>query len=211
MDIQGNNKENTIKTIETYNKVASIYSNYNSEKLLQFQLEKFISLLSEKGKVLDLGCGPGRDSAYFKESGLNVVSIDLSDGMIEEAKKLNVDVIKMNMLNMTFKENEFSGIWSMASLQNVSKEDGKKLIKDLHKILNPDGILYIAVKEGEGEGLIFRERYNGQIFHAFYTKEELGNLLKENDFEILESTVSIDEDTKWIEIFAKNIKVKIET
>ena len=48
-------KDKLKQTIETYNKIAQIYANYTAQKLLQFQLSKFISLLPEKGKILDAG------------------------------------------------------------------------------------------------------------------------------------------------------------
>ena len=207
-----NAKEVIEKTIDTYNKIAPLYAKYNSNKLFQFQIAKLISFLPDKGNVLDAGCGSGRDSLYFKEEGINVISIDLSDGMIEEAKKNNVDVIKVDLLSMSFDNNEFSGVWCMATLINIPKSEAPKLIKDFHKILKPDGILYVAVKYGNTECMIEREKYNNlPLYNAFYSKEELEKLLKENDFEIIESIVSTEDDsTKWIEIFAKNIKAIIE-
>ena len=66
--------------------------------------------------------------------------------------------------------------------------------------------MYIAVKEGEGEELIEKERYwNSPRFYAFYKKDELNQLLKENGFEIIELSNSNDEGTNWIEVFAKKI------
>ncbi|MBS3175324.1 class I SAM-dependent methyltransferase [Candidatus Woesearchaeota archaeon] len=204
-------KDKLKQTIETYNKIAQIYANYTAQKLLQFQLSKFISLLPEKGKILDAGCGSGRDAEYFQDEGLQVTAIDLAEGMIDEAKKRNVNAIKMDLLDLKFDKNKFDGLWSMASFHSIPKEFGPKIIKDFHKILKPDGILYIAVKEGSGEEIIRKERYqNLPIFYAFYKKEELEKLLKENDFEIIESVNSNDEGTNWVEIFAKNIKVIIE-
>ncbi len=206
-----NIREKIKQTINTYNQIAKLYSEYTLNKLLQFQLTKFISLLPENGKVLDVGCGSGRDAAYFQEEGLNTIAIELADGMIEEAKKQNINAIKMDLLDLKFLNNEFAGIWCMATLSNIPKSETKKIIKDFHKILKPDGVIYIAVKEGNTEEILTKEKYNNlPIFYAFYQKEELEKLLKENDFEIIESVISEDEGTNWVEIFARNIKVKIE-
>ncbi len=200
-----NIKENIKKAIETYNKYASIYSEYTKNKLLQFQLASFVSMLPNKGKVLDAGSGSGRDSSYLREDGLEVVSVDISEGMIKEAGKNGVKVIKGDLLLMVSNE-EFDGIWCMATLADIPKKDNNKLIKNFHKALKNNGILFIAVKEGEGEQLIEKERYGNSLrFYALYKEDELNNLLKENGFEIIESVVSNDEGTNWVEIFAKKV------
>lgn len=200
-----NPKEKIKIAIETYNRYAKIYADYTSAKLLQFQLTNFISMLPTKGKVLDAGCGAGRDSAYLKEEGLDVVSVDLSEGMIEEAKKLGVNPVNGDLLNMKSNE-EFDGIWCMATLADVPKTEAVALLKNFHKALKVNGILYIAVKEGEGEQVIQKERYgNLPRFYAFYKKNELEELLKNNMFEIVESVQSNDEGTEWLEVFAKKV------
>ncbi|MBS3152725.1 methyltransferase domain-containing protein [Candidatus Woesearchaeota archaeon] len=200
-----NIEEKIKKAIETYNKYASIYAEHTKNKLLQFQLAKFVSMLPKKGKVLDAGCGPGRDTAYLQEDGLDVVAVDISEGMIEEAKKNDVKAIKGDLLNIISNE-EFDGIWCMATLADIPKSHAKKLIQNFYKALKKEGIMYIAVKEGEGEELIEKERYwNSPRFYAFYKKDELNQLLKENGFEIIELSNSNDEGTNWIEVFAKKI------
>ena len=200
-----NIEEKIRKAIETYNKYASIYAEHTKNKLLQFQLAKFVSMLPKKGKVLDAGCGPGRDTAYLQEDGLDVVAVDISEGMIEEAKKNDVKAIKGDLLNIISNE-EFDGIWCMATLADIPKSHAKKLIQNFYKALKKEGIMYIAVKEGEGEELIEKERYwNSPRFYAFYKKDELNQLLKENGFEIIELSNSNDEGTNWIEVFAKKI------
>ena len=186
--------------IKTYNKFSKIYADYTSQKLMQFQLNNFISMLPEKGKILDAGSSAGRDSAYFKEEGLDVVSVDFSDGMIEEAKKLDVNTIKGNLLDMSSSE-EFVGIWCMATLADIPKSEAPKLIKNFSKALKKDGILYIAVKKGDSEQIIEKERYdNSPRFYALYQKKELNDLLTSNGFIIIESN---DDENDWVEVFAK--------
>ena len=124
-----NIEEKIKKAIETYNKYASIYAEHTKNKLLQFQLAKFVSMLPKKGKVLDAGCGPGRDTAYLQEDGLDVVAVDISEGMIEEAKKNDVKAIKGDLLNIISNE-EFDGIWCMATLADIPKSHAKKLIQN---------------------------------------------------------------------------------
>ncbi|HLC58586.1 MAG TPA: class I SAM-dependent methyltransferase [Candidatus Nanoarchaeia archaeon] len=189
--------------IQTYNKIASIYKEKIENKLLQFQLTKFVSMLAEKAKVLDAGSSCGRDSAYLKEDNLDVTSIDLSEAMIKEAKDLGVETLKEDLLKIKY-DKEFDGIWCMATLADIEKKEAPTFIKNLNKALKDEGILYLAVKEGEGEHLIEKKEYeNHPRFYAFYKKEELKKLLEENGFKILELTEDIDNKNKWLEVFAR--------
>ena len=202
------NKENFMKNkiklpLEPYNKYAELYAKYTKDKLLQFQLTEFSSMLPKKGKVLDAGCGCGRDAAYLSEEGLNVTAVDICDGMINEAKKNNVLVKKQDILKLK-EQDEYDGVWCMATLADIPKTDVSKVLKNFFTSLKKEGILYIAVKEGKGEELIEKEKYgNLPRFYAFYEKEELEKLLIDSGFIVHKSTLSNDRGIKWVEIFAK--------
>ena len=199
-------KDKIKEALETYNKFAKLYADYTEPKLLQFQLNKFISLLKGK-KVLDVGCGAGRDIAYFKDEGLDVMGIDISDGLLEEAKKrVKANVKKMDLLNLKFKESEFDGVWCMATLADIPKKEAVKALQGINKILKKDGVFYVAVKEGKGEEFVKKPKYQDSIrFYSYYEQVELENLLKENGFSIVNSVISDDQGTEWVEIFAKKI------
>jgi len=200
-------KEQIKKAIENYNKIAKVYADHTSEKLLQFQLNKFISLLPKSAKVLDIGSGSGRDMAYLQEEGINVIGIDISDGLIKEAKSRfnNLNIQKIDFRKTSFKASEFNGLWCMASLSDIQKAEAPKTLKEFHRILKKEGILYIAVKEGTEEKIIKKTRYNTERFYSFYTLPELELLLKNANFEILSAIVSQDRLTSWVEIFAKKL------
>lgn len=192
------------ETIKTYDIYAEIYALNVENKLIQFQLNKFIQLLPKNATILDAGCGSGRDAKYFSEEKLNVIGIDLAKGMIEQAKKNNILVEKMDIKKMKFEKESFDGVWCMVSFSNIPKKDSKQVLKNFYNILKKEGIIYISTKHGEGENTILQEKYNNQpIFYSFYNQKELTKLIEDNGFEILESTTS--PDSKWIEIFAKKI------
>jgi len=194
--------------IPLYDKYAKAYASNTNQKILQFQLNKFISMLKKKAKILDVGCGCGRDAEYFKSEGFSVTGIDLSEGMLNEAKNKakDVELLKMDMRKLELKKNTFNGIWCMASLLEIPKNEVGIVLKEFNKVLKKEGVLYISTKEGGGEQFLKKEIYeNEPKFYAFYKQTELEDLLKENGFEILYSIVSEDEGTKWVEIFAKKI------
>lgn len=197
-------REKVKQAIQTYNKCAEVYTAHTSQKLLQFQLNEFVSLLPSKGRVLDIGCGAGRDGEYLKGEGIDVLGIDIAEKLLEEAGK-KILVKKQNFLTMRFKD-EFDGVWCMASLSDVPKEDCAKALKKFYSALKKGGVVYVAVKEGEGEKVIEKERYGGlPRFYAFYKKDELASLLAASGFEVVKSEVSNDNGVFWVEVFARKV------
>lgn len=198
--------EDKIKeAINAYNKIAQLYFKYNYTKLLQFQLNKFISMLPGK-KVLDLGCGPGRDMEYFLEEGIDAIGVDYSEEMLKLAEKIvSKDKLKhADFKNLKFKENSFDGLWCVASFSDVPKAEGEETLRKWLKILKKEGIIFISVKEGSKEEVVQKEKYqNVPRFYAYYTVVELEELLKKVGFEIVSSGITEEEDENWVEIFAK--------
>jgi len=199
-------KEKIKEAVKTYNKIAELYAKYNYEKLLQFQLSKFISLLPGK-KVLDVGCGMGRDVEYFMEEKLDVIGIDLSKKMIDEAKKrVKKGKFKvMDFTKMSFKDETFDGVWSMAAFFHIPHENMTEVLKEMNRVLKKNGVIYVAVKEGEGEKEVVTPKYKDQprVF-VLYKQIEMEEFLKETGFSIINSTTSQEElGDRWVEIFAR--------
>ncbi|MBL7101052.1 MAG: class I SAM-dependent methyltransferase [Nanoarchaeota archaeon] len=196
--------------VKTYNKIAKIYSKFTFHKVYQYPLNKFISMIPKKAKVLDAGCGSGRDAEYFKEYGFDVTAIDAAEKMVEEAKKnvKGVKFKKMDMMKTDFKDKTFEGVWAAASLLNNEKKNVPKILAELKRILNDEGVLYVSVKEGGGEEIRKVEKYNNEpIPFFYYTLPEMEELVKKAGFQIVHSGFSEDiekrKGTKWIDIYCK--------
>ena len=114
--------------------------------------KRFISYIPKGGKVLDLGCGSGRDSLFFKELGYDVTAVDGSSEMcIQAEKNIRQPVINMTFDKLSF-ESEFDGIWACASLLHVPSCDIKDVLVRIEKALKPGGYFYFSVKYGDYEG-----------------------------------------------------------
>lgn len=174
-------------TIDSYNKNAKeLAEKFKGLMDLnrRYEFQRFMELLKSKdknkfnrqkqAKILDLGCGSGDHSLYFKEKGADVVSIDLSEEMIKICmeKGLNkLNTFLMDIEHLQFDDNSFDGIWAVTSLLHVPKPKLPEVIKNLNRILKKDGILFVCVKEGKGEEMI-EDRF-GKRFFAFWEEEEL--------------------------------------
>lgn len=196
-------EEKLKEAVKTYNKIASIYAKYSEDQLMQFQLSRFESLLPGK-RILDAGSGSGRDVEYFLEDGFKPVGVDLSLGLIKEAKKRvpKGEFLKQDFRKTKFKDNSFDGIWSVTSLIHLPKEEIKKAIKEFHRLLDKDGIVYISVKKGTGSKEIKKEKYNNEprTFY-FYQQIEMEKLVKESGFKIISS----ESNDVWVELFVQKI------
>ncbi len=110
----------------------------------------------------------------------------------------------MDMLNLDFEPFLFDGIWALDSVSYIKKDLILKVLKSFNKILKQNGILFISVRKGKGEKIIKYEKVGKEeIFICFYEQIEVEELLKQANFEILNSYTEEGEHFTWINIFAK--------
>ncbi len=140
-------------SIEFYNKNAEEFYNGTIAADMSETCDKFLKYVASGGKILDAGCGSGRDSLYFMKRGYEVVSFDASEQMVRLSSELTGKLtLLMKFEDVDFKE-EFDGIWACASLIHVPKVEIEKVIKKLVQGLKGDGIFFGSFKYGEGEKL----------------------------------------------------------
>lgn len=138
-------------TLEYYNSNAQQFSDATINVDLRDIRDRFIAKLPAGSKVLDAGCGSGRDSIAFKLAGYKVVAFDASERMAEvAAKNIGQEVHHMGFLNIQY-ENEFDGIWACASLLHLDQEDLPSAFSKLQAALVSGGVLYVSFKLGRGE------------------------------------------------------------
>ncbi|EKE07682.1 MAG: methyltransferase type 11 [uncultured bacterium] len=201
------------KNISAYDLTVDQYSE-NTKNLEEPEMEhrnKFLSLIPEGGRILDLGCGPGRDSKIFSDRGYDVIGVDLSVKTIEKAKQNVPNVVfkVMDFLSLDFEKEYFDGVWFNACLLCVEKKFASEIFQSIFNILVEKGIFFVSVKEGEGEGFRFDKRYNVEKYEAYYNVEELLNILKSLNFleiEVLKPNLkSTYHERQWIDIFCSKL------
>lgn len=131
-----------IQQDEYWNKVAA-----EKEFTTPFKIDLFENHVKKNDKILDYGCGYGRTLRLLKDNGyLNLSGVDLSEKMIERAKKenpsMNYAVVKNNKLH--FEDNSFDAVLLLAVLTCIiNNKEQEMMINEIERVLKPNGVIYI--------------------------------------------------------------------
>ncbi len=168
----------------------------------EYLYKDFLELIPPHGRILDLGCGAGRDSRNFIERGYEVVSVDASTTLALLAKqKLGIDVICKTFDEIDYSE-EFDGVWACASLLHCDKAKLPDIIAKVRDALIPGGVFYASFKygefEGERDGRFFLDLNEESVVEVF---SRVSGLAIKKVWESVD--VRRDCDVKWINIVAE--------
>ncbi len=134
--------------------------------------EALLSALPDKKglKILDFGCGPGRDLAYFKSLGHLPTGLDGSKAFCEMAKAHSgCPVLHQNFIHLDLPAASFDGIFANAALFHVPRQELPRVLKILANALFPTGVFFSSNPRGTGEALN-GERYGHYLEFDEYEK-----------------------------------------
>lgn len=192
--------------IKAYGGFSASYKAMNFELVLQYLLYEFLSFLPKGARILDAGCGPGRDAMTLGEEGYEAVGIDITPEMVELAKasEPKLEFLQKDMRKTGFKEEEFDGIWANASVIHFSKEEVADVLKEFSRVLKPSGILFVSVLKGEGEKKhAMKYFYEGELPVSFYDKDEFSVLLERSGFRVLRCIEDADDHDEWLNFICR--------
>ena len=167
------------------------------------QYRFFEKHLKDKGTILDIGFGSGRDSLYFKSKGYDVYSIDPEEEFVKHAKELGLEhVYKLKAEDIEYR-NIFDGIWACASLLHIPSKYLKEVFNRCALALKDNGVMYVSFKYGDFEGI-----RNGR-YYCDLTEETILPYLKESNLKVIDSFISEDvrpdREEKWLNLLLKKI------
>ncbi|MFA6446052.1 MAG: class I SAM-dependent methyltransferase [Candidatus Paceibacterota bacterium] len=197
---------------ETYNKIAEDwFKDHKNDDWWVEGTNKFVSLLKPNLSILDVGCGAGLKSKYLSEKGLGVTGIDISNKLIEIAKREVPDVLfyVMDMNDIENLHMKFDGVFAQASLLHIPKNNIFEVITKLISVINDAGFLYIGVKGIDASGKeedVLKENdygYDYERFFSYYRMEELEKYLKDLNLNIIYKNSSRVGKTDWLQIIGQ--------
>jgi len=140
-----------MKTIDYYNKHAEEFTASTFEVDMESLYQPFLVELQEGARILDVGCGSGRDTLAFKNKGYQVDAIDYSEELVKKATQLTGTSIKLKSFYEVDDYEAYDGIWACASLLHCERNCLAEVIEKLLSALKPNGMLYMSFKYGNGD------------------------------------------------------------
>ncbi|TSC74800.1 MAG: Tellurite resistance protein-related protein [Parcubacteria group bacterium Gr01-1014_44] len=202
-------------TIDFYDGFAEKYWLRHSNPPAQ-SIQKFIKLLpnltgglypASDSRILDLGCGGGRDAIFFRSIYCKPICVDLSSVMCKKARKERLSSVQMDQEKLCFKPESFDGVWSRVSLLHSPPEVLPGILADLSLILKPKGGLFLAMKASSGQFVEteFKTTENGSTYYCYWPPYRLHGLLGTMGFAVEELSI-LGKDSfgerDYFEIFA---------
>lgn len=165
----------------------------------------FENLVKPGAKILDGGCGSGRDTLYFLQKGYDVSAFDPSEKMIKYASDFTgIKIRNLKWEDLDEKE-KYDAVWASATLYHVARIDMPAVFARISNALKSKGILFASFRDRPDD---FKEAETGRVLTSF-DKDTFSHFLSSiNLFDIIEIEERIDsrkgkEDEKWLFAFLR--------
>lgn len=189
------------QTIETYNRGAKHFS----EKFEKIgarvdDIALAFSFANKKNpRVVELGCGDGRDAAVITTRTNDYLGIDASSGMIALAKQ-RVPAAHFVVGDMTTCEmpSEIDILFAFASFLHCDRDTVIQILQRIHFSLSSDGIVCIAVKLGTYRNEIVEGAWGPRSFY-YYEISDFHNMIGSN-YKIVDTHTTTTLGVDWLRV-----------
>ena len=201
-------------TIATYNQIAATYAQlWQDRSVLAADVAQFAALAGPNGRVLDIGCGAGFDTAVLHQHGLRAIGVDLSWGMMQAGRQqgvaaqgvaaqgVAVQFVQADMRALPFVA-DLDGLWACASLLHLPRPEVPAALQTFARLLRPGGAFYLSVKLGDDEGWT-TEKYGRRRFFTYWQPETLDPLLTAAGFQIVSGSTRQGRHDTWLSRLAQ--------
>lgn len=180
-------------SIDYYNNRVETYIERTSNLDLQSLYDLFEPYLTKGIKLLDLGCGSGRDSLYFSKH-YHVTSVDGSIEMVKHCQKILTNPV-IHATFESFQPAKYHAIWACASLLHIPRKDLTRLVQKYIDALYEKGVFFMSFKKYDQDFT-----YEGRSFTCFDDDSihEFIHSLKDIQVELIKTTQGIQQENPWI-------------
>lgn len=159
-------------TLDYYNSKAKDFATSTVDVNFADIQDIFLDYITPGGKILDFGCGSGRDTKYFLNKGYDVEATDGSEELCKIASEYTGVQVKQILFEELNAIEEYDGIWACASILHVEKGELPDILKKIAIATKIGGVVYTSFKYGNFEGI-----RNGRFF-TYLTEGSFGELLE---------------------------------
>ena len=193
-------------TLEYYDQNAEQFFKTTAEVDFTGTQDRFLRYLEPGSRILDLGCGSGRDTRYFLEKGYQVDATDGSAEICRLASEYTGIPVKQMLFSELDAVSEYDGIWACASILHLPEEELRDVMHRIGTALKEGGIFYTSFKYGDFAG----ER-NGRYFRDF-TEESFREFLTDfHEFRMTDQWITSDVrpnsgEEKWLNVLLRRTR-----
>ena len=191
-----------MKTKDYYDNNAQEFVNSTFMVDMQSLYQPFLNLIPDFGRILDLGCGSGRDALAFKNMGYKIEAIDSSAELVKQASDLTGIEVRLQSFYDLDEIDTYNGIWACASLLHCERHRLVDVLQRIIQSLKANGVIYMSFKYGDQD----REK-DGREFTDL-NEQQAGELLVHfNQVSLAKQWISIDKrpdrTEQWLNLLWK--------
>lgn len=124
-------------------------------------------------RILDFGCGPGRDLKAFRELGHQAIGLEGAERFVKFARQYSgCEVWQQDFLSLELPAEHFDGIFANAALFHVPSQELPRVLSELWTTLQANGVLFSSNPRGQNE-----EGWSGERYGVYYNLERWRELL----------------------------------
>ena len=140
-----------MKTIDYYNMHSDQFAESTFNVDMESLYHPFLEHLPSTARILDLGCGSGRDTLAFKNKGYQVDAIDYSEELVKKATQLTGIPVRLQSFYEIDADQAYDGIWACASLLHCERSRLTEVLEKMVQALKPNGVIYMSFKYGDSD------------------------------------------------------------
>lgn len=189
------------RTRRTYDAVAETYHERTGDiDALLPAMDRFVDRLPNDARVLDAGCGPGRDAGWLSERGARVVGVDFAAGQLRLATEEAPDahLAQGDLRSLPLDSASVDGVWAVASLIHVPDETLDDALAELHRVCQPGGTLFTSMKPGDRVEHTYGYDTDTGRFFVFHEPEPFADRVRDAGFTV----ESVAPEEAWFRVVA---------
>ncbi len=173
-------EETSQRTLEHYDKNADRFWEATRDHDVTQNIDALLSSIEGTGpfRILDFGCGPGRDLVAFKKLGHAPIGLDGSARFAAMARERSgCEVLHQDFLSLSLPPKSFDGVFANASLFHVPSAELPRVLGELFRAIRPGGALVASNPIGKNQ-----EGWNDGRYGCFFDADRWSKLFRDAGF-----------------------------